>query len=257
MNETAIAWTELTWNPMSGCQKVSPGCRFCYAETLAENKRGTAAFPQGFDLTIRPHKLGEPYKVKAPSRIFVNSMSDLFWDRIPEEYRRKILAVIEANPRHTFQILTKRAEAMELYFQTCPVPPNVWLGVSVESEDQLGRVECLRRIDAPLRFISAEPLLTPLSGLDLAGIGWLISGGESGAHLCKPAIREARSLASYSQGKWAPREDRMDWVRELRDKCLACGCAFFHKQWGGYTGHSAGNVLDGVVWEQFPELARV
>lgn len=254
MNDTGIIWTEATWNPMSGCQEVTEGCKYCYAKTLAERRRGTAAFPNGFDLTIRRHKLAEPRKLKTPSLIFVNSMSDLFWDEIPEDYRDEIVDVMEDTPRHQYQVLTKRPELMARYSQRRPLPGNVWAGATIESDRTTHRADALRATRAAVRFISAEPLLSALPSLDLDGIDWVISGGESGSHLTPAgAIRDRRSLAAPGpRGKWAPREDRMDWVRDLRDRCVAAGVAFFHKQWGGPTSHSAGRILDGRTWDEFP-----
>ncbi|MDE2019559.1 MAG: phage Gp37/Gp68 family protein [Patescibacteria group bacterium] len=257
MNDTAIIWTNQTWNPASGCAEVSEGCKFCYAKTLAENKRGTAAFPHGFDLTIRPHKLGEPSKLKTPSLIFVNSMSDLFWEEIPDEYRDKVLDEIERTPQHEYQVLTKRPENMLRYSKRRKFPHNFWAGVTVENERWLHRVEILREVEASIRFISAEPLLGPLSSLDLSGIHWLITGGESGSHLSKESVCERRALVRKINGRWIPREDRMDWVREIRDNCRAHCVKFLHKQWGGATSHSAGRTLDGRTWDEFPRLPQV
>lgn len=254
MNNTGIIWTEATWNPMSGCEVVTEGCKYCYAKTLAEQKRGTAAFPRGFDLTIRPHKLAEPRKLKAPSLIFVNSMSDLFWDAIPPDYRDQIVDVMEDTPQHQYQVLTKRPEAMRDYSRRRPLPPNVWAGTTIET-DRLGwRADVLRDVRADLRFVSAEPLLSGLPSLDLGGIDWLITGGESGPHLSNPIIRERRGLIQRSRDgrAWVPRDDRVAWVRAIRDRCLEHGTAFFHKQWGGPKSHSAGRLLDGRTWDEFP-----
>ena len=255
MNETAIRWTTLTWNPASGCDKVSEGCSFCYAESLAERKRGSPAFPVGFELTIRPHKLKEPLRVKEPSLIFVNSMSDLFWEKISDEYRDQVLDVIEATPRHEYQVLTKRPEIMLAYSRRRRLPPNFWAGVTIESERVRGpRQELLRQVDAQIRFLSLEPLLSALPGLDLDGISWVITGGESGDHLSRPELLERRGLVRRQGTKWVAREDRMDWVRDVRDKCVAAKVAFFHKQWGGPTSASGGYLLDGREWSEFPRL---
>lgn len=256
MNKTAIVWTEVTWNPMSGCEVVSEGCRYCYARTLAENKRGTAAFPNGFDLTIRPHKLVEPRKLKSPSLIFVNSMSDLFWEQVPDSYRDQIVDVMEETPQHQYQVLTKRPEEMARYAARRSLPENMWAGVTIESDRVTPRADVLRRVrGAALRFISAEPLLSALPSLDLDGIDWLISGGESGSHLSADGpVRRRRGLAVPNpEGRgWVPRPDRIDWIRDLRDRCVESSVAFFHKQWGGPTSHSAGRVLDGRTWDEFP-----
>lgn len=255
MNETAIAWTNLTWNPASGCEKVSAGCRFCYAEFLAEQKRGTKAFPNGFDLTIRPHKLTEPYKVKTPSLIFVNSMSDFGWPKIPDSYRDQIVDVIEATPWHQYQVLTKRPEEVLRYSKRRKLPGNFWAGVTIESGKTAGRLDILKEIDAEIRFVSGEPLLDDMApALDLHGISWLISGGESGRHLSDPKTAQARALAFHDGKKWVARPDRIQWVRNLRDACQDAGAKFFHKQWGGYFPHSAGRDLDGRTWDEYPRL---
>lgn len=256
MNETRINWTELTWNPASGCMKVSPGCKFCYADSLAENKRGTLAFPGGFDLTLRPHKLREPFKAKRPSLIFTSSMTDVFFDQIPDEYRHRIFDTIEQTPQHRYQVLTKRPEIALAFSRERRLPRNVWIGTTIEHQETAYRADVLREIDASVRFVSAEPLIGPLV-LDLSGIGWLISGGESGAHLSKPKHREARALVragdrSKGERLWEPREDRIPWVRSLRDQCEAAGTAFWHKQWGGPRPDSGGRLLDGREHDGMP-----
>lgn len=255
MNNTAINWTDRTWNPASGCEVVTEGCRFCYAKQLAEQKRGTAAFPQGFDLTIRPHKLREPFALKTPSLVFVNSMSDLFWEAIPDSYRDQVFDVIAATPQHQYQILTKRPETMRRYAALRPLPRNVWAGVTIESDRVTARADVLRDVDAEVRFISAEPLLSALPSLDLSDLHWLISGGESGLHLRESQVRARRGMADpHPSGRgWMPRLEREDWVRDLRDRCTAAGVAFWHKQWGGVKPHSAGRELDGRTWDELPK----
>ncbi len=253
MNNTAIIWTEATWNPMSGCTEVSEGCKYCYAKTLAEQKRGTSAFPNGFDLTIRPHKLNEPRKLKTPSLIFVNSMSDLFWERIPASYRDEIVDVMEDTPQHQYQVLTKRPDLMRDYSKRRPLPANVWAGTTIESDRLAWRADLLREVRADLRFVSAEPLLSGLPSLDLSGIDWLISGGESGSHLSDPVTRARRGIVERNTaGRWAPTERGLQWVRDLRDRCVLTGTAFLHKQWGGPKSHSGGRILDGRTWDEFP-----
>lgn len=254
MNNTAINWTEKTWNPVSGCEKVSEGCKYCYALTLAENKRGTLAFPNGFDLTIRPHKLNEPFKLKEPSLIFVNSMSDLFWDKIPESYRDQIVDVIEATPQHQYQVLTKRPERMLEYSRRRKLPNNFWAGTTIEAGRTAFRLDILRQVDVEIHFVSAEPLIGVWDRPDFAGIQWVITGGESGSHLSNPVICERRALVMNVFGKWVPRPDRKDWVRVIRDACQRSKTAFWHKQWGGPTPHSAGRELDGRTWDEFPRL---
>jgi len=253
MNDTKILWTQETWNPMSGCQQVSSGCAYCYAKTLAENKRGTSAFPHGFDLTIRPHKLKEPFALKESSLIFVNSMSDLFWDAVPESYRDQIIDVIEATPQHQYQVLTKRPEVMLEYSKRRKLPYNFWAGATIEGNAVKDRLNILKQVKASLHFVSCEPLLSPLD-LDWSGINWVITGGESGRHLLDPKKRELRSLAMIENGKWVPRPDREDWVRCIRDGVKSAGGSFFHKQWGGVLPHSAGRTLDGRTWDEFPRL---
>ncbi len=254
MNDTGIIWTEATWNPMSGCKLLSPGCAFCYALTLAENRRGTAAFPKGFELTIRPHKLQEPMRLKQPTLIFVNSMSDLFWEAVEDSYRDRILDVIAATPQHQYQVLTKRPEEMLRYSRRRRLPSNFWAGVTIESQRYAGRADVLRKVEAEIRFVSAEPLLTRLR-LDWSEIAWCITGGESGIHLHDAKLREKRALATKdAAGRWVARDDRVDWIREIRDQCLCAGVKFFHKQWGGPTSHSAGRMLDGRTWDEFPRL---
>lgn len=256
MNETAINWTDLTWNPVSGCKVISAGCKYCYAQSLAENKRGTAAFPNGFDLTIRPHKLDEPRKVKAPSLIFTNSMSDLFLDEIADDYRDRCFAVMAREDRHRYQVLTKRPETAARYFSTRPVPASVWLGVTVEHQLTADRIDVLRSIDAPTRFLSCEPLIGPLDLRGrLDGIQWVIGGGESGTHLAKPEIAERRAMArrgGKGESSWVPREDRYQWARDLRDACAEAGAAFWWKQWGGTKPHIAGRVIDGAEHNGMP-----
>lgn len=255
MNETAINWTNLTWNPVSGCEKVSEGCKFCYAMTLAERKRGTLAFPNGFDLTIRPHKLTEPYRIKEPSLIFVNSMSDLFWEQIPESYCDQIVDVIEATPRHQYQVLTKRPERMLEYSKRRKLPKNFWAGTTIEAGRTSFRMDIIRQVSVPIRFLSIEPLIAEWEYPDFDGLQWVIVGGESGSHLSNPAIAEHRSLAMKVFGKWTPRPDRKDWVRAIRDACIRDGAAFWLKQWGGPVPHSAGRELDGRTWDEFPKHA--
>ncbi len=252
MNKTGIKWTQATWNPVSGCEKVSAGCAFCYAETLATRWRG-AAFPNGFDLTLRPHKLGEPYRLKQPSLVFVNSMSDPFWEKIPDDYRDQIIDVISDTPQHEYQVLTKRPEMMLEYSRRRKLPPNFWAGVSIENQGNAGRADVLRQVDAQIRFISVEPLLS-LIKLDLTGIHWVITGGESGVHLHDAALCKKRGLVERIGKAWLPRPECIEWIRSIRDECLSQGVKFFHKQWGGPTPDSAGRELDGRTWDEFPRL---
>lgn len=261
MEKTGIIWTEKTWNPLSGCQKISAGCKYCYAETIA-NKFKTA-YPNGFDLTLRPHKLSEPLKNKTPDMYFVNSMSDLFWDKVPNEYRHKVLDIIEQAHWHQFQLLTKRPEIMLQFSKERKLPDNLWAGTTIESDKTRHRINILQEVEASIRWVSAEPLIQPIhfTDSDLEGIHQIIVGGESGGHLWKGHIAEERALVRYSysqkgvKGEWVPREDRMDWVREIRDICIGRNVSFFFKQWGGSYPEAAGRQLDGRTWNESPRYA--
>jgi protein gp37 len=222
VNTTRIAWTDYTWNPVSGCEKVSEGCKFCYAEAFAERKRGTPAFRRGFELTLRPHKLREPFRVKRPSLIFVNSTSDLFWEQIPDAYRDQVLDTIEQTPQHQYQVLTKRAEAMLAYSRRRKLPSNFWAGVSIENQRNAGRLDVLRAIAAEIRLISAEPLLGPLE-LGLAGVHGLIVGGESGPQISRGEIGQHRALVERDGRRWTAKSAACEWVRSLRDQALRAG----------------------------------
>lgn len=239
---TKIEWTDESWNPVTGCTKVSPGCKHCYAERFAERFRGVVQFNgkrhpffTGFDPQPRPERLNQPYRWRTPRRVFVNSMSDLFGDFVPDSYLARVFEVMRATPQHRYQVLTKRAARMATWTaeQKWITPaPNVWLGVSVENvRHGLPRIELLRRTSAAVRFLSIEPLLEDLTGLDLHGIDWVIVGGESG-----PGAR--------------PMEVR--WVQRIRDQCQRAGVAFFFKQWGGVRKHLTGRTLDGRIWDQMP-----
>jgi protein gp37 len=232
-DRSAIEWTEATWNPVTGCSKVSPGCAHCYAETFAERWRGVPNHPyeQGFDLKLWPGRLGHPLRWRRPRMIFVNSMSDLFHEGIPDDYIRRVFDVMVAADHHIFQVLTKRHERLELLAPALPWPPNVWMGVSIENRRFVHRADYLRAVPAAKRFISAEPLLGRLEGLDLSEIHWLIVGGESGPRH-RPVER--------------------DWVTSLRDLCVAENVAFFFKQWGGARPKSGGRTLDGRTWDEMP-----
>lgn len=233
-DRSAIEWTEATWNPVTGCDKVSPGCAHCYAEAFAERWRGIPGHPyeQGFDLQMWPQRLGQPLKWKRPRMIFVNSMSDLFHERIPDAFIRDVFVSMEEASWHTFQILTKRPERLVELAGTLPWPSNVWMGVSIENRRFVGRANLLREVPATVRFISAEPLLGPLEGLDLSGIHWLIAGGESGVKARAP---------------------KSEWICELRDRCQEEGVSFFFKQWGGRTPKAGGRELDGRTHDAMPE----
>ena len=225
---TTIEWTDKTWNPTTGCTKISPGCKFCYAETIT--KRFHTNFPNGFDFTLHPERLGEPLKWRKPSRIFVNSMSDLFHEQMPVDFLVQVFEVMKKADRHIFQILTKRHERLVELAPLLPWPDNVWMGVSVENQKYVHRVDYLRQIPAKVRFLSCEPLLGPLE-LDLTDIHWVITGGESG-----PKHRPVKE----------------EWVRSIRDQCQKAGVSYFHKQWGGTRPKSNGRLLDGELHDSMP-----
>jgi protein gp37 len=247
--DSGIEWTDATWNPVTGCTKVSPGCRFCYAERL------TKRFSRGdfTEVTLHPERLDLPLRWRGPRMIFVNSMSDLFHDQVPFDFIDQVFAVMAQASHHLFQILTKRPDRLVAWHRVHSngeaVPPHIWLGVSVESAGYAWRIDRLRQVDVPVRFISAEPLLGPLPSLDLTGIAWLISGGESGG-------TASRSLVERGpDGRWQPKHTAAQWVRDLRDQCRLAGVAFFHKQWGGPRPTSAGRLLDGREWSEYPSRA--
>ena len=237
-DHSSIEWTDATWNPIRGCTKISPGCAHCYAETFAERFRGVPGHPyeQGFDLKRIPGKLAEPLRWKQPKMVFVNSMSDLFHEGVPDAYIQAVCRVMERANWHTYQVLTKRSERMRDMLRTtlasAAAAPHIWWGVSVEDRRHgLPRVDHLREAPAGLRMLSVEPLLEDLGALDLAGIGWVIAGGESGAG--------ARPLDP-------------SWVESLRDLCLAAAVPFFFKQWGGVRKSRAGRTLAGRTHDEKP-----
>jgi protein gp37 len=232
-SQSAIEWTEATWNPVTGCDEVSPGCAHCYAKTFAERWKGVPGHPyeQGFGLRLWPERLDHPLKWRRPRRIFVNSMSDLFHERIPEDYIAQVFDVMEQADHHVFQVLTKRQDRLVEIAPRLPWPSNVWMGVSIENRRFVHRADALRDVPAAVRFISAEPLLGPLEGLDLDGIHWLIAGGESG-----PGHRRVDE----------------DWLLALRDQCYDEDVAFFFKQWGGHRPKSGGRELDGRTYDEYP-----
>ncbi len=240
---SSIEWTESTWNPITGCDRVSPGCAHCYALDLsARLKRfGQAKYQRdgtrpssgpGFAVTLHPQTLDVPLRWKRPRMIFVNSMSDLFHEEVPLEYIEEIFAVMQRAEQHTFQILTKRDERLSELAEKLPWPANVWMGVSIENRRFVHRADHLRRVPAAVRFISAEPLLGPLDSLELDMMDWLIAGGESG-HKHRPVQEK--------------------WLIDLRDRCVEAEVPFFFKQWGGQRPKSGGRLLDGKEWNQMPE----
>ncbi|UVT16285.1 MAG: phage Gp37/Gp68 family protein [Nitrospira sp.] len=233
-----IEWTEATWNPVTGCDKISPGCKNCYAERLALRLQaaGTRQYKDGFALTLHPESLDVPLGWKKPRVIFVNSMSDLFHRNVPIEFIREVFDVMRAAPQHQFQILTKRADRLAELDRELPWSDNVWMGVSVESEDYVRRIEHLKQTRARIKFLSLEPLLGPLSHLELKGIDWVIVGGESGPY--------ARSM-------------KPQWVRQIRAQCIEAKVPFFFKQWGGVFKSKTGRTLDGRTWDQMPKVERL
>ena len=234
--QSAIEWTESTWNPLTGCTKVSPGCKHCYAERMARRLQamGQPNYANGFTLTLHEHMLEKPLGWKKPQMIFVNSMSDLFHVDAPLEFIQRAFDVMRRASWHTFQVLTKRSARLLELSPEIDWPGNVWMGVSVETHDYTFRIEHLRHTDAQVKFLSLEPLLGPLPRLDLRGIDWVIVGGESGPG--------ARHLAE-------------EWVIGIRDQCLGAQVPFFFKQWGGVHKKKAGRVLRGHTWDQVPVLA--
>jgi protein gp37 len=236
-DNSAIEWTEATWNPVTGCDRISPGCAHCYARTFAERWRGVPghAYEQGFDMRLWPERIDQPLKWKRPRQIFVNSMSDLFHPEVPDEFIAEVFATMVEADWHVFQILTKRPERLLELAGELPWPPHVWMGVSIENRRFVHRADLLREVPAAVRFISAEPLLGPLEGLDLTDIHWLIAGGESGA---------------------GHRPIREEWVLDLRDRCEDAGVAFFFKQWGGFRPKSNGRLLEGREWNAMPAASE-
>jgi protein gp37 len=232
-DKSAIEWTDATWNPVTGCSKVSPGCKHCYAERLATRLEamGNPRYQNGFQVTLHEDALRFPMRWRQARRIFVNSMSDLFHEDIPDEFIARVFETMVAASWHRFQVLTKRAERLETLAPKLPWPANVWQGVSVESASYTDRVERLATVPASVRFLSVEPLLGPIPALPLAGVQWVIVGGESG-----PRHRPVRP----------------EWVRGIRDQCRAAGVPFFFKQWGGRTSKAGGRELDGRLWSQMP-----
>ena len=233
-DRSAIEWTDATWNPVRGCTKVSPGCKFCYAERFSERFRGVPGHPfeQGFDLKLHPDRLDQPLHWKRPRIIFVNSMSDLFHEEIPTDYVYQVFQVMSRASHHTFQVLTKRPERLLEFCDAYigDLPTNVWIGVSVENQKYTWRIDYLRKVNAYVRFLSCEPLLSPLE-LNLKGIHWVIVGGESGPG--------ARPMSPQ-------------WVRDIHKQCTRARIPFFFKQWGGVHKSKTGRTLDGRIWDEMP-----
>ena len=247
MSQTSrIEWTEATWNPTVGCTKISPGCKNCYAESMAKRLKamGTPGYENGFRLTILPARLAEPLARKKPTVYFVNSMSDLFHKGVSDDYIARVFDVIRRCPQHTFQVLTERADRLASFFRNREVPSNAWLGVSVEDRNYgVPRIDGLREVDARIRFLSVEPLLEDVGELDLTNIHWVIVGGESGP--------KARPM-------------KLEWVENIRQQCEEQNVQFFFKQWGGRgadgkrrSKKANGRLLDGRTWDDMPELSAI
>ena len=239
--KSTIEWTNATWNPVTGCTKISAGCDNCYAERFSERFRGVKGHPFefGFDLTLRPERVTQPLTWKKPRMIFVNSMSDLFHKEVPKKFITSVFDSMNDADWHIFQVLTKRSSLMKKfindYYQGRPVPEHIWLGTSVEDHTKRSRIKHIQDTNASVRFLSIEPLIGPPGELDLTNIQWVIVGGESGPN--------ARPM-------------ELAWARSVRDQCIAQNVPFFFKQWGGYRPKSGGRELDGQEWNEFPELSE-
>ena len=231
--KTKIEWTESSWNPITGCSPISPGCAHCYAARFAKRLQamGNPRYKNAFEVTIHEDLINAPLSWKKPQMIFVNSMSDLFHDDVPTEIIKRIFDSMNKAPEHSFQVLTKRAERLAELAPELQWSDNIWMGVSIENQDMIFRSDLLRQTDAHIKFISAEPLLSSLDGLNLEGIDWLIVGGESGPG-CRPMKKE--------------------WVLDLKNLCEATDTAFFFKQWGGTNKKKAGSLLDGKTYKNYP-----
>ncbi len=250
--KSSIEWTNATWNPVTGCSRVSAGCDACYAFALHDRRHACYVANEGrwsangpvmpkqyalpfSTIQLHPDRLGWPLKEHKPLRVFVNSMSDLFHTQVPDDYIRQVFATMRAADWHIFQILTKRPGRLRRLANDLVWAPNIWIGVSIETDRFVRRADALRQVPAAVRFLSCEPLLGPLPSLDLKGIHWVITGGESG-----PQARPCHA----------------DWIRGLRDRCQQAHVAFFHKQWGGRTPKAGGRLLDGRTWDEFPQVSR-
>jgi len=235
MAQSSIEWTESTWNPLTGCTKISPGCKLCYAERMAKRLRamGQSRYANGFELTLHEDVLELPCSWQKPQLIFVNSMSDMFHEDVPARFIRKTFDVMRRASWHQFQVLTKRSDRLLEVAPSIDWPENVWMGVSVENHDYEFRIGHLRRTGARVKFLSLEPLLGPLPKLNLRGIDWVIVGGESG-----PGAR--------------PMEP--EWVLEIKEQCMKAGVPFFFKQWGGFNKKKAGRLLEGRTWDELPRM---
>lgn len=239
MAQSSIEWTEMTWNPTTGCEKVSSGCKFCYAEVMSRRLKamGVEKYSDGFKIRTHEKELSTPYTWKKPRVVFVNSMSDLFHKDVPVEFIQQVFKVMKDNPQHVFQVLTKRADVLKYYDSEGWLDwgHNIWMGVSVENSKVIDRIELLRETNARVKFLSCEPLIGPLPNLNLKGMDWVIVGGESGRK---------------------PRYMNPDWVKNIKEQCQQSNVAFFFKQWGGTNKKKTGRELDGRTWDEMPEILR-
>jgi protein gp37 len=237
MAQSSIEWTEMTWNPTTGCDKISAGCKYCYAEVMSRRLEamGIDKYKDGFKLTIHEDALQIPYSWKSPKVVFVNSMSDLFHKEVPLSFIQKVFKVMNNNPQHTFQVLTKRADILFKYHKQLNWTHNIWMGVSVEDERVVKRIDYLRKTDARVKFLSCEPLIGPLPNLNLENIDWVIVGGESGRK---------------------PRPMDVDWVLDIQQQCEKSKVAFFFKQWGGVNKKKTGRELRGRTYDEMPIITQ-
>lgn len=235
MAQSSIEWTEMTWNPTTGCTKVSAGCKFCYAEIMSRRLQamGIEKYKDNFEVRTHEDALNIPYTWKGSKIVFVNSMSDLFHKDIPLEFIKKVFKVMNENPQHVFQVLTKRAERLLELHKELKWTHNIWMGVSVENDKVRGRIDCLRKTKAKVKFLSLEPLIGPLSNINLQEIDWVIVGGESGHK---------------------PRPMNTNWVLDIQEQCETAEVAFFFKQWGGKNKKAAGRLLNGRTYDEMPEI---
>ncbi len=237
MSKTKIEWTEMTWNPVTGCDKISSGCKHCYAEVMAQRLQamGQSKYKNGFELMLHPEALSEPYKWKKSKIIFVNSMGDLFHKDVPIEYIQRVFNVMKENPQHVFQVLTKRADILNYYNSEgwLEWAHNIWMGVTVENTSLVKRIDLLRETNARVKFLSCEPLLSALPYMNLKGIDWVIVGGESGR---------------------TPRPIKEEWVVDIKEQCKKTNVAFYFKQWGGTNKKKAGSVLNGKLYKEVPQV---
>lgn len=236
MAQSSIEWTEMTWNPTTGCDKISKGCKFCYAEIMSRRLQamGVEKYKNNFEIAIHEDELATPYSWKKPRIVFVNSMSDLFHKDVPIEFIQKVFRVMKDNPQHVFQVLTKRADVLQYYDSEgwLEWTHNIWMGVSVENSKVANRIGLLQKTGARVKFLSCEPLIGAIPNMNLKGIDWVIVGGESGRK---------------------PRPMKEEWVMDIKNQCSDAGVAFFFKQWGGTNKKKTGRLLEGKVWDEMPE----